>query len=63
MLSVPPFDGNAQLQQALVLSLRLQEAQGHALGPAYLVQLYGLPGTVDPGAVLGRHKSAKASLH
>jgi len=63
MLSVPPFDENAQLQQALVLSLRLQEAQGHALGPAYLVQLYGLPGTVDPGAVLGRHKSAEASLH
>jgi len=60
---VPPVDENAQLQQALALSLRLQEAQGRALGPAYLRQLSGLPGTVDPGAVLGRHKSAEASLH
>jgi len=63
MLSVPPVDENAQLQQALAHSLRLQEAQGRALGPAYLWQFSGLPGTVDPGAVLGRHKSAEASLH
>jgi len=63
MLSVPPVDESAQLQQALALSLRLQESQGHALGPAYLWQLSGLPGTVDSGAVLGRHKSAEASLY
>jgi len=62
MLSVPPVYENAQLQQALALSLRLKKAQGFALGPAYLSQLSGLPGTVDPGAILGRHESARASL-
>jgi len=63
VLSVRPVEENTQLQQALALSLRLEEAQGRALGPANGCPLTGLPGTVDRSAVLGRHKSAEASLH
>jgi len=57
---VPPVDEYAGPQHALARSLKLQDAQSRALGPAYRWQLSGLRGTVEPRAVLGRNESAES---
>jgi len=60
---VPPVEEYARPQHSLARTLRFQDAQSRALGHASRLQLSGLRDTVEPRAVLGRHKGAESSCY